>query len=333
MTARSNFAAWQPRYAAHGVATFPVVVADGNKRPAITGYDKIGLPGSYQLAIKFAEARSFGFMAGGRNRLTVLDLDDTDPAILKESERLFGPSPLVWRTGSGKFAAAFRHNGERRRIRPIPALPIDLLGGGVVVAPGSMGAHRKYQIIRGNLDDLERLPVARMPDEIACQAASDEDRAGRIPEGTRNNELFRYCKSVVGYCDTLDQLTDAAMTFRDNRLALWPPVSDNEIAKTARSVWEYQGGRRKIMHCIIESQEFEALAADPECLGVVAFLAAENGPAARFMIADGLGEKLGWPRRLLPAARKRMITLGLIEPVGRQGRNGPRLYRWRRPPA
>ena len=129
------FAEWQPQYARHRVATFPVEIIDGNKKPRTNGYLKTGLRGSAQLAIKFAEAQSFGAAMGPRNCLTIVDMDDVDPAIIKEGERLFGASPLVWRTGGSKFAAAYRHNGERRHIRPIPSVPIDLLGGGFAVMP------------------------------------------------------------------------------------------------------------------------------------------------------------------------------------------------------
>src|SRR5688572_1687188 len=116
MAGTSCFAEWQPRYAEHGIATFPVEIADGNKRSATKGYLKTGLRGSGQLAIKFPDARSFGFGCGRRNAITIIDMDNTDPAILSEGERLFGCSPLVWRTGGGKFAMAFRHNGESRQI-------------------------------------------------------------------------------------------------------------------------------------------------------------------------------------------------------------------------
>jgi hypothetical protein len=53
-----TFAEWQPQYAAHGIATFPVAIVDGDKRPAIKGYMRAGLRASEQLAIKFASAAS-----------------------------------------------------------------------------------------------------------------------------------------------------------------------------------------------------------------------------------------------------------------------------------
>lgn len=160
------FADWQPEYAKRGVATFPVEIIGNDKQPCTKGYLKTGIRGSAQLALKFAEAQSFGFACGRYNRLMVVDMDSTDPAIVSEGERLFGCSPLLWRTGGGKFAMAFRYNGEARRIRPIASLPIDLLGRGFAVAPPSVGAIRNYEIIRGTLADLDRLPVARIPDEI-----------------------------------------------------------------------------------------------------------------------------------------------------------------------
>jgi hypothetical protein len=53
----STFAAWEPRYAEHGITTFPVV----DKRPAITNYLRIGRAGSKQLALKFPSADALGF--------------------------------------------------------------------------------------------------------------------------------------------------------------------------------------------------------------------------------------------------------------------------------
>ena len=58
----SVFAAWQPRYAAHGVATFPV---GKDKKPRITNWHRVGLPASQQLAMKFADADAFGFSVWG----------------------------------------------------------------------------------------------------------------------------------------------------------------------------------------------------------------------------------------------------------------------------
>jgi hypothetical protein len=75
-------------------------------------------------------------MTGARSNVTVLDVDIGDERVLSDALARHGETPLVVRSGSGKYHAYYRHNGERRRIRPWRGLPIDLLGeGGLVVAP------------------------------------------------------------------------------------------------------------------------------------------------------------------------------------------------------
>jgi hypothetical protein len=321
-----TFAEWQPVYARHGVATFPVEVTADTKKPRTAGYLNTELGGSTQLAAKFGAASSFGFACGARNRVTVVDMDDTDPAIVKEGERLFGRSPLLWRTGGGKFAMAFRHNGEGRSIRPLPSLPIDLLGAGFVVAPPSEGKARPYEVIRGTLADLDRLPVARIPEEIV--RLKGRRTTERVAEGWRNRELFKHCRSIVGYCDTLDDLIDAAQTWAEDRLA--SPLSSVEIIKTCNSVWRYRGGRRNMVvaSALLQSRQWQALAADITALALFGYLSMSEGPGARFMLADGFAVKLGWSRRSIPAARKTLLELRIIECVRPARRGAPALYRW-----
>lgn len=131
-----TFAEWQPRYAAHGVATFPV---KPDKSPAVKHWRKVGLNGSSQLAMKFPNADAFGFQCGPPNLITLIDIDSSDSRMINEAIKLFGESPIIWRTGSGNYAMPFRHNGEARRIRPVPGLPVDVLGGGYAVAPPEHG--------------------------------------------------------------------------------------------------------------------------------------------------------------------------------------------------
>jgi hypothetical protein len=60
--------------------------------------------------------------------------------VLADALGRHGPTPFVVRGGSGNFQAWYRYNGEPRRTRAWPGLPIDLLGDGYVVAPPSMGS-------------------------------------------------------------------------------------------------------------------------------------------------------------------------------------------------
>src|SRR5689334_19604100 len=94
------FAEWQPRYAKHGVATFPVQ----GKRPCVRHWQNVGLNGSQQLAMKFADADALGFQCGSRNQITLVDIDSCDERVVDEAIKLFGESPIIWRTGGGNHA-------------------------------------------------------------------------------------------------------------------------------------------------------------------------------------------------------------------------------------
>jgi hypothetical protein len=135
-----TFAEWQPRYADHGIATFPVVIDGSGKRPAVKGYLKVGSNLSRELALRFAANDAFGFVLGCRHRITVLDIDTPDERVLSAALAKHGASPFVVRSGSGNGQAWYRHGGEGRHVRPWGREPpIDVLGGGYVVAPPSVG--------------------------------------------------------------------------------------------------------------------------------------------------------------------------------------------------
>jgi hypothetical protein len=82
------------------------------------------------------------------------------------------------------------------------------------------------------------------------------------------------------------------------------------------------------MEHIVEGPMFTALIADPEVWTVCSFLMIENGPDAEFWIADGLGDARGWPRRMVPKARKTMLDLGIVKCIRKRGNGLPALYRW-----
>jgi hypothetical protein len=147
-----------------------------------------------------------------------------------------------------------------------------------------------------------------------------------VQKGERNVHLFRYCNSVVGCCDGLDQLVDAARTWADSKCA--EPLPDAEIVATAYKVWKYQGGRKRVMQNIVEAPFYSALIANLPALALYSYLSAENGPAAEFMVADGLGPARGWPRRFVPEARRALLAMGAIKCVRFPRKGVPALYRW-----
>ncbi len=319
------FAEWQPRYAEQGVATFPVE----DKRPCVQGWQNVGLRGSAQLALKFPEAEALGFQCGPRNRITLVDIDSADDTIVAEAVKLFGESPVLWRTGSGNYAMAFHYNGEGRRIRPIDGLPIDVLGGGSAVVPPSEGAKGRYRFVKGGISRLGNLPAMRLPRGLT---AANENG---IPKGTRNNWLFKRLLREVRYCDDLDALLDIGRT---RNMECTPPLSDNEVVGICRSVWGYEiagnnwVGRKA--RASTDREEILSLSAFPPGPILLMLLRVSHPKLGEtFAIDQGkTAELLGWDRSSVRTAIKFLMHTKHLERVywGGRGKGDPHLYQLKR---
>lgn len=318
------FAEWQPRYAEHGIATFPVE----NKVPSIRHWQRVGIEGSSQLAIKFAEADAFGFECGKRNGITLVDIDSRDERVVDDAIKLFGESPIIWRTGNGNHAMPFRHNGEARRIRAIPELPIDVLGAGLAVAPPSLGASGSYELLQGNLADLDRLPTARIPKSQTFEAKTAR---GGIREGERNNTLFKHALEHAHFVDDIDDLIDVVQT---RNMDCVPPLPDATVLKIAQSAWKYQTDGRNLVgrgrsvvtpHTVIDS----LMRDDPDAFVLLVLLRRHHW-SREFVVANAMAETMpggGWSLRRFQAARKTLIDRGYIELARPGGYRSPAVYR------
>jgi Bifunctional DNA primase/polymerase, N-terminal len=311
----SAFAATQPMYAEHGIATFPVTAA---KMPAVRGYLKMGLDRSQSLVTKFADAPGLGFATNDRNRITVLDIDTTDERVLTDALDRHGRTPLIARTGSGKYHAYYRWNHERRRIRPWSGRPIDLLGaGGMAVAPPSRVAKGSYVFIEGSLDDIGRLPVLQSLElpKLANQ-------------GARNNQLWRHCMKNAHHVDGFEELLDVARTFNDDCL---PPMEDHEVMETAQSAWGYtERGQNRFgqFGAWLGFDDIAAMMEDQDAFFLLAYLRAGNGPGAKIWCTNGLAEKFGWYRQRMASARNRLIELGYLKLVRQASQGHPAEFKW-----
>jgi Primase C terminal 1 (PriCT-1)/Bifunctional DNA primase/polymerase, N-terminal len=237
-----TFPEWQADYAAFDIATFPVSIEPGRKKPLVKNYTRLGVRASAEIAQRFSDATAIGFMAGKFNRITVLDVDTPDETMLRSALDRYGQSPIIVRSGSGNHQVWYRWSGERRRIRPFSEYPIDILGGGVVVAPPSRGIKANYEFLQGGLDDLARLqPISGLTDEVrppALHCTVDPKKDERtVTPGRRNDTLFRECMKAARSCDDLDQLLDFART---RNAEYSPPLPDNEVVKVAQSAWGYE---------------------------------------------------------------------------------------------
>jgi hypothetical protein len=320
------FREWQPRYAEHRVATFPV---DG-KRPCVRAWDKVGLRGSAQLAMKFADAEAFGFQCGKHSRITLIDIDSRSERMVGEAIRLFGESPIIWRTGNGNHAMPFRHNGEARRIRAIPGLPIDILGGGFAVAPPSIGAKGRYQFLQGGLADLDRLPCLCV-DKVE-PAEAPRPKRDTIPEGRRNATLFHFALEQAPHVDDIDALLDVART---RNLDCQRPLPDTEVVKAASSAWRYEQEGRNLVGCgrafVVSNADYKRLreqGGDDAALLYCDLRCHHWG--RNFVLTKAMAATMGWSLPKWKRARDALVKLGFICCIhpGGNGPHDPPIYTW-----
>ena len=323
----------QPIYAAHGIATFPVKFdAEGNKVPAITNYQRVGLPGSGQLAEKFTSATMLGFMTSERNGITVLDVDSTDDRVFADALNRHGDTPVKVQTASGKFHGFYKFNGERRQIRKFGELPIDILGaGGFVVAPPSLITGKgNYEFIEGGLDDLNRLPTMRNLPPHIYQAPSKSEKS-RVPPGCRNTALYQFCLYTAKSVANLDALIAEARNFYASTCE--GPMDEAEIIKVSNWAWNktlkdenWVGTGQRI---VMGFDEFDTLGNRATLL---LLKLRRHHWGEQFPMTKALAAALGWRVQNFKAARDELIQERIIECIHPGGRhpNDPPLYRFLR---
>lgn len=325
------FSQWQPRYAEHGIATFPVE----GKRPAIRGYLRAGIVASEQFALKFPAADSFG-LACKRSRITVVDVDAPEERLLADALSEFGSTPFIVRSGGGNWQAWYRHAGEGRRVRPDPARPIDILGDGFVVAPPSETPGGRYRLVEGTLYDLDRLPPMRRPVAAPAGAAALKEAEPRIEAGQRNLELWRRCMRRTRECRDVDELMRSAVEM--NKAMFYEPLPDEEVRRLVASAWaneisgkNWVGSGGKVVVDVTEVDEL--LAGDPDAFMLLMVLRRHHaGARETFAVANAMAETMpggGWGVKRLAAARRRLEDLGEIELIRARSKHGPAAYRFK----
>lgn len=329
MTSSGIFAQWQPIYAQRGIATFPCTET---RAPAVRNYHRFGLPASAALTSRFSAASALGFMCGKRSGITPLDIDCKDERVLADALDRHGKTPVVVRSGSGNFQAWYKYNGERRQIRPRPELPIDILGGGFVVAPPSHVEKGKYQFMHGSLDDLDRLPVLQNLNlaQTPIFGDSSAELADKREGDGRNSALFRLLGRAAQQVDDRDQLLDYARTKNEQCVE---PMEDTEVVKIVNSVWKMQTEDRNRFG---QHGGYAALGlvkqlapTNPDALALYIVLKAHNGPHSTFPIANAMADTaIGLGRYRLVHARRLLLELALVRQVSPQTQHRPALYRW-----
>src|SRR5262249_13851466 len=137
-----------------------------------------------------------------------------DERVLGDALNRHGKTPIIVRSGSGNYQAWYRHNCERRHIRPWGReLPIDVLGGGYVVAAPSRVEKGDYRFIEVSLEEIANLPTLQNTRaQIRSDAELPAEWASKREGDGRNNQLFKLVGRAAHQVDDLDQLLDYART-------------------------------------------------------------------------------------------------------------------------
>lgn len=314
------FGQWQPQYAEAGLVTFPVDIT--RKAPIVRNYLKAGRQASAQWASKFADASALGIVCGKRNRLTVLDIDEPCENLLADALAKFGSSPLIARTASGKYHVYYRHNGEGRKIKGVmEGRAVDLLGGGMAIAPPSKGQHGQYEFIEGCLADFSSLPIMQV-----LAAAPPDLRAGvevTASVGERNVTLFKECLREARSVANGDALRAFALSI--NTSGAWEPLPAEEVLKTADGAWNKQlngtnwvGSGPKIITDVSEfDRVFFPANGQPEPAAADAYyiltiLRRLHFDKTTFFCANALHKRLGWTLARFQRARRFLEAEGCL---------------------
>ena len=291
---RGLFAEWQPRYAEHGIATFPV----RGKVPAIRSYLRLRLPGSRSLVERFADASAFGF-APKPSGIVVVDVDTPRRDRARRYARSVRRHAVRGALGRGQLPGLVQADRRGTAHPPDPDVPIDILGDGFVVAPPSLGEKGS---IRDHSGLARRSPDPANPEEPTPGRVSDawlnssEDEP--VGEGHRNRSLWRFCMREAHHCDDLDDLLDVARTANADCL---PPLADAEVVRIARSAWDYTERGQNLVgrqHVRISFEVVDQLlGVDPDAYVLLSLLLRHHADRRRFFIANAMAERMppsGW---------------------------------------
>lgn len=329
-------------YADAGIATFPVGGDDG-KKPMVKRPQQFGIRGSLEIAPKFPN-ENVGFWCGPRSKLTVVDIDSPKESELDWALATFGASPIIVRTGSGKHHVWYRHNGERRKIRPVSGHDMDLLGeGGLCVAPPSIRpGGGPYEFLRGSLADVGNLPTMR---RTALEAMNTPPARGSstssavVGEGYRNKTLFDRARAIAPHASSSDALLDQLR--RLNIETNSPPLPDAEVTRTAAAVWQYKMQNRLFLpgtqHIVLATATVDplfALGESDAALLLLRLCKAHDGQRDRFAASPRAMERgrvIGtWSTRRYKSALDVLCKMHLLERLSRgsRGSGNPARYRF-----
>ena len=230
-----------------------IPVEPGGKRPLVRWeafQNRLPVPAEVEAWLRRWPDANLAIVTGAVSGLVVLDVDPRHEGdeSLRALEREHGSMPHTVEalTGGGGRHLYFEHPGGVLRNRAGLAPGIDLRGdGGMVVAPPSTHASgRPYAWEVSHHPDETRL--APMPAWLLNLARGDRDQPGHprshwralvregVAEGSRNDTIASLTGHLLWHEVDQDVVTELLLCW--NRVRCQPPLSDEEVVRTVRSI-------------------------------------------------------------------------------------------------
>lgn len=187
-----------------------------------------------------------GILTGSRSGIVVVDIDPRNGGedSLAELERQYGALPHTVEaiTGGRGRHLFFEHPGGVVRSSTSIAPGIDIRGDGAcIVAPPSIH-HSGTTYTWETSSHPDDVGLARMPDWLLSLIRGDQDKSSvlaseRIPQGRRNNTLFRMAGSMRRQGFGPDAIEAALLVENTERCD--PPLEATEVRAIFRSIARY----------------------------------------------------------------------------------------------
>jgi Primase C terminal 1 (PriCT-1) len=157
----------------------------------------------------------------------------------------------------------------------------------------------------------------------------DDLRAeGRIPEGKRNDIIFRFALEQARHSDTYDALLDV---MRTRNMECEPQLADDVLISTAKSAWRYEREGRNLVGCgrsvVTPHAVIDELINESQDALVLLTLLQRHHWGRSFVLANAMADRLGWSRKRFAATRTLLQGLGFIQLVMPASFRSPAVYR------
>lgn len=191
---------------------------------------------------KYSNQKTTGaaFLCGSDNRVYCLDIDPRNGGLesLKQFEEKFGPLPttVTVETGGGGLHFYFCYDQVLpKKQSDLPGIDIQCNSSLAVIAGSKHQSSQEYKFRKGcGLGEVEIAPMPEvLLDLLVSRIAENSEGDGEIPEGQRDEALFRIGLHKLNQGFDPNKLLSELSNI--NQLRAKPPLPDKQLEKIVKS--------------------------------------------------------------------------------------------------